>query len=487
VLRAEPIDTAPAEPNDTAPAEPNDIAPEPDVGCAIMADVSDTGPAGGFPDLDPQLVAGAERSPLRQRDFALLFAGQSVSVIGDRLVMVAMPFAVLATPGARLSSVGLVLGASALSLALFVLVGGVYGDRLPRHLTMLGSDLVRAASQGVSAGLLLTDHATVGRLVLLQVIYGAAEAFFRPAVLGLVPQLVPAEQIQPANALLGLASNGAMVLGPAAAGALVGGFGAGPAIAIDAATFAVSGLTLTLLRPRPVVPAGSGADTVNGDRGDGGSRDPRGGRRGFLTELAGGWREVRSRTWVWSVIVAFAGYHTLVLPALFVFGPVVSQQSRGGAVAWGVISGGFGVGAVLGSVLALRWRPERPGLVIGGSLCLSSAQAAIVVSSLPTAVVTGLELITGVTTAVCFTLWETAIQQRVDPTAQARVSSFDYLGSLALMPVGYLLMNPLGNAFGLRPAAVAASVVSLVLCVIVALSPGVRRLRRLPVVGASRA
>ena len=417
----------------------------------------------GFPELDPQQISGLAGSPLRRHDFGLLFAGQSVSVFGDRLVMVAMPFAVLTIPGAGLSSVGLVLGASALSLALFVLVGGVYGDRLPRHLTMLTSDLVRAGSQGLSAMLLLTDHATVLWLVVLQAIYGAAEAFFRPAVLGLIPQLVEPDQIQPANALLGLSSNLAMVLGPGVAGALVGGFGAGAAIAIDAATFLISGLTLMFLRPAPLPRA---------------TRDE---RPRFVSDLVQGWREVRSRTWVWSVIVSFSGYHALVLPALFVFGPLVAQQSRGGAVAWGIISVGFGIGAVLGSVLALRWRPNRPGIVIGVALCVSSTQAAIVVTTVPTIAVAALELVTGITTAVCFTVWETALQQRIQGTAQARVSSFDYLGSLALMPLGFLVMNPLGQALGIRPAAIAATVISLVISLLVAFSRDVRALRTEPV------
>jgi hypothetical protein len=177
------------------------------------------------------------------------------------------------------------------------------------------------------------------------------------------------------------------------------------------------------------------------------------------------------------VIVSFSGYHALVLPALFVFGPVVAQQSRGGAAAWGVISVGFGIGAVLGSVLALRWQPRRPGIVIGVALCVSSSQAAIVVSTVPTIAVAAFELVTGVTTAVCFTVWETALQRRIEGAALARVSSFDYLGSLALMPLGYLVMNPLGEALGIRPAAIAATCISLVISLVVAFSRNVRALR----------
>lgn len=395
---------------------------------------------------------------LRHRQFALLFAGQSFSVIGDRLFLVAIPFAVLSIPGAGARGIGLVLGASALSLAVFVLVGGVVADRLPRQLTMLGSDIVRGAAQGVTAVLLLTDHATVWRLVVLQAVYGAAEAFFRPAMLGLVPQVVEPGEEQPANALLSLTSNLSMVVAPALAGVLVAVLGPGGALAVDAATFGVSALSLMALRPRPAA-----------------SAEP----AHFLRDLAGGWREVATRSWVWTTLVAFAAYHALALPALLVLGPQVAEQFRDGAASWGWISTGFGVGAVAGSLLALRWRPRRPGMLIGATLCLASSQAAICASPLPTWAVVVLEAATGVCVALCFTVWETALQERIPSAAQSRVSSFDYLGSLTLMPLGYVLVGPVSQQLGVRTTAVWASVASGLVCLAVAATPGLRALVRL--------
>ncbi|HEU4674954.1 MAG TPA: MFS transporter [Motilibacteraceae bacterium] len=395
---------------------------------------------------------------LHERDFALLFAGQSVSVLGDRLVMVAMPFAVLSVPGAGAADVGLVLGASALTLALFVLVGGVWADRLPRHLTMLASDVVRAVAQGATAALLLTGHATVWRLVVLQAVFGAAEAFFRPAVLGLVPQVTRADRLQEANALLALTSNLALMVGPAVAGLLVATVGAGAALAIDAATFVVSALTLLPMRPHPI-PA------------------PDVGKSSFTDELRGGWHEVRGRSWVWSVILAFAAYHTFVLPGVFVLGPLVSEELRGGASSWGLISTGFGVGAALGSVLALRWRPHRPGVVIGVLLAVASSQAAICASPLPTLAVAALEAVTGVAVSVLFTVWETALQEHIPQAAQARVSSFDYLGSLTLMPLGLVVIGPLGHLIGNVPTAVLATGLSLTVSLLAAAGRPLRDLR----------
>lgn len=397
---------------------------------------------------------------LRRPQFRRLFVGQAVSVLGDRLVMVAMPFAVLTVPGAGLSDVGLVLGSSALSLALFVLVGGVWADRLPRHLTMLASDVVRGLAQGAAALLLLTGTASVAALMATGVVYGAAEAFFRPAVLGLVPQVVEPGEEQPANALLGLTDNTALVLGPAVAGLLVALTSPGVALAVDAATFGVSALALAGLRPRPVERTTA--------------REP------FLVELAGGWREVRSRTWVWSSIGMFGVYCSLVLPALFVLGPAYAEAERGGASDWGVICAGFGVGAVVGSLLALRWRPVRPGSTLVGLLCVGALQAAIVVSPLPTLVVAALEAVTGAAVALTFALWDTALQERVPATAHSRVSSFDFLGSLVLMPLGYVAVPLVAERFGDVRTAVTATAVTVAVGLLVACSREVRGLQRLP-------
>ncbi|MFN2538162.1 MAG: MFS transporter [Mycobacteriales bacterium] len=414
---------------------------------------------------DPEPLAGSGRlSVLRHRQFALLFTGQALSSVGDRIFLVAMPFAVLSVPGAQARDVGFTLGASALSLALCVLVGGVVADRLPRQLTMLTSDVVRGGMQAVGAVLLLTEQATVWKLACLMLVYGAAEAFFRPAMLGLIPQVVEPGEEQPANALLALTANVSMVAAPALAGVLVAWLGPGGSLAVDAGTFGASALSLLLLRPRPV------ASTE---------------RSSFVADLAGGFLEVRRRAWVWTTLLAFSAYHALMLPALFVLGPLVAVEIRDGAASWGWISSGFGVGAVIGSLLALRWRPSRPGVFIGATLSVASAQAGICASSLPTWSVTALEAVTGVAVAMCFTVWETQLQQHIPASAQSRVSSFDYLGSLTLMPLGFAVVGPIAATLGVRATAVWASGITAAICLMVAASRGLRSLRPALPSGAS--
>jgi hypothetical protein len=231
---------------------------------------------------------------------------------------------------------------------------------------------------------------------------------------------------------------------------------------MDAATFAVSAGTLALLRVRP---------------------DPPRDRQRFVDELRDGWREVTGRDWVRGTLVAFCAYHALVLPALFVLGPQICAQIRGGATAWGAINAGFGIGAVLGSVAALHWRPRRPGAVLGGFLCVASTQAAICASSLPTWSVAGLQVISGIAVAVAFTVWETALQQRIPRHAQSRVSSFDYFASLTLMPFGFLIVGPIAGHLGAMQTAVGASAITLVACATITATSGLRSLRALPATG----
>ena len=140
---------------------------------------------------------------LSEREFRLLFVGQLTSAFGDRLVPIALAFAVLDLTGSA-ADLGYVLAGQTVPMLLLVALGGVWGDRLPRQLVMLGSDVLRCGSQGLVAALLLTGHAQIWELVALNAVYGAADAFFTPAMVGLIPATVRPDRLQQANALMRL-------------------------------------------------------------------------------------------------------------------------------------------------------------------------------------------------------------------------------------------------------------------------------------------
>jgi MFS family permease len=220
------------------------------------------------------------RGALRHANFRLLFLGQAISSLGDRLVPVALAFAVLDLTGS-VTDLGLVAAAQTVPLIAFVLLGGVWADRLPRQRVMLASDAVRAVAQGVSALLLLQGQAHVWQLAALQAVYGGAEAFFGPASTAVVPQTIESGDLQQANALMALSGNVAAVLGPAFAGVIVATIGAGWGLAIDAGTFVASAIFLALMRVKPVILAS---------------------RASTLAELRAGWQAFRSRTWLWVTV-----------------------------------------------------------------------------------------------------------------------------------------------------------------------------------------
>ena len=179
--------------------------------------------------------------------FRLLFAGQALSVVGDRITPIAIAFAVLGLGSA--TDLGLVLAASGVPFALFAIAGGVVSDRVGRRRVMIASDVVRTVVQATVAALLLTGSAEVWMLVVLSAMYGTAAAVFMPALIGLIPQTVPPDRLQEANALLGFTRSIASVAGPALAGILIAVGGPGDAIAVDAVTFALSAACLIALRP----------------------------------------------------------------------------------------------------------------------------------------------------------------------------------------------------------------------------------------------
>ena len=193
----------------------------------------------------PLAILGAD--VLRNRNFRLLLAGQAVSALGDRMVVLALAFAVLEIGGSA-SDVGLVLAAGAAPMVATVLLGGVVGDRLPRRRVMVTADLVRVASQGAMAALLIGDSAEVWSLAALAAVTGTASGMFNPASTAMLPELLGPSEFQQANALRWTGVSVGEILGPVLAGIIVAAASAGWAVAVDALTFAISAACLARMR-----------------------------------------------------------------------------------------------------------------------------------------------------------------------------------------------------------------------------------------------
>ena len=384
---------------------------------------------------------------LRGREFRLLFAGQAVSGLGNQMAGIALAFAVLEVGGSA-SAVGLVLGAGALALVAALLAGGVVADRTSRRAVMLGADLVRVASQGATAALLILGSPAPWLLAVLAAASGAAAGFFLPAATGLLPEVVPDDQLQPANGLRATATSVGEIVGPLTAGLLVAGVGAGWAVAADAATFAVSAAFLALLRP-PERVVSRGAS--------------------FAADLRAGWRAFVARRWVWT-FVAYFGVSTTLWGAIGVLGPVTAERDLGGAAAWGVVLGAFGVGSLVGGLLATRAAPARPLVFVAGMEALFALPLAFLALPTPVGLLAAGALVSGLGVTMGESVWESTLQRHVPRESLSRVSSYDWFGSFAFYPLGLAIWGPLASAVGLGASlwlafALFIAAIAAVLCV----------------------
>jgi MFS family permease len=397
---------------------------------------------------------------LREPAFRNLFAGQSLSRLGDRIAPIALAFGVIDSGGSA-ADLGIVVGAGTVPFALFALAAGVWSDRVGRRRVMIASDAVRALVQGATGALLLSGSAEIWMLASLAAVYGTADAFFSPALNGLLPETIASDRLQEANALLGGAQSTSNILGPVIAGVMIALVDPGGAILLDGATFVLSIVFLSRLEPRALQ-----ADAFTDEE------------RGFLAQLRGGWREVRSRGWVWTGLIALAAYHVIVLPSVFVLGPILAHRELDGASSWATITAGFGIGSVVGQVLIYRLPFKRPMRASMVGFVIASLQAVIIGSGLPVLGIAALEALTGVAVSIAFTLWEMSLQQHVPSRALSRVSSYDFTASAGLMPIGLALAGPFSDAVGLHAALrimSLAGVASALACLAV---PSVRALAR---------
>jgi MFS family permease len=377
------------------------------------------------------MILPARLDVLRLRNFRNLFIGEMVSVFGDGLLPVALTFAVLDLTGSP-TDVGIVMAAATVPMVLFSLVGGVWSDRLRREWVMIVSDLVRALMGGLGAALLLTGHAHVWSLTVIAFIFGTADAFFFPAYGALIPQIVPEDRLQEANALRGISDSIGWFIGPSVSGILIAVIGTGGAIAVDAATFLVSAGFLATLR----VPALVRTRAVES----------------FLVELRDGWREIRSRTWLWVMMLRTMLVLFVTIAPLQILGPLALKERGYSPAVWGFATGLFSLGMLFGGVLALYYRPKRPMIAV--AVTGATASAPLIVLALgggqPSIyLVWGLR---GVAIGVLVAVWDTALQREIPGESLARVSSWDWMTANGLWPLGLILAGPLAVSLGVTTA-----------------------------------
>ncbi|GAB3585735.1 MFS transporter [Calidifontibacter terrae] len=396
------------------------------------------------------------RTPLG-RDFNLVAGGLGLSMVGDFFQPIALTVA-LVHDGRSTTELGTLMATLMVARVTFTLIGGVWADRLSPRLVMVASDGVRLMTAATIGVLFATDHASLGALLLLMIITGAASAFFGPAAMSLRPNLVEPDQRKDANAALSIVQGTAAVVGPALGGLVVAATGGAVGFYVNATSYLCS-MSAVLLVRRRITRTPSTAT--------------------FFTDLREGWTTLRERDWLFWGVIAAGVYH-LANGVILVVVPVFILRHLGGAHALGWISAAEGAGGLVGSAIAMRTNPRFPlraGFLALGLMPLWVA-GYVWPGLLLTVILTGF---IGYAGLMFFDVhWGTAVQDNVPNHLLARVSSWDMLMSFVAMPVGMALAGPLVDATGEKPLLLLCAAILLVAGLAPLALRSTRRLTTLP-------
>ncbi|MFE5890432.1 MFS transporter [Streptomyces sp. NPDC056462] len=365
-------------------------------------------------------------APLRNARFRRFVTASLISATGSAMAPLALAYSVIEQGGGA-GDLGVVLATNTVPTVVFLLVGGVLADRVSRSRLLFLGNLLAAAAQGALAVTVALGQATTTSIAVCGFVSGTAMAFTVPATQGAVPQIVPAEQLQQANALLRLPSNAVKVLGPAIGGVVVAVSGPAWALAWDALTFAVAAVLLLGLRLDAPVTATSA-----------------------LSDLREGWTGFRSRTWLWTYTVAGAVLVAAWLAGFQLLGPVVAAEQYAGARDWGLVAAAFSAGLLVGTVVCLRWRPYRLMVVAVVAGAPLAGPLLVMAWGLPLPWLLLATLLAGVALDVAIVAWTTAFQQHVPQGELGRMSAFNSVGERLAIPLGYLLTALAVGSWGNR-------------------------------------
>lgn len=398
-------------------------------------------------------------APLRNRNFAWYFASRLTDTLGMMMAGVALAFAVLDTTDSA-TALGQVLAAHTIPLVVFMLYGGVLADRFPRTLVLQSSNLVAAASQGLLAFLVITEQADLWMFLVLAAINGTADAANFPAMAGMVPQLVPRSQLQPANALLSLTRGGLTIIGPSLSALLVVTVGPGWGLAVNAAAWLVSTVLLVQVNIPPKPPKEQQTST--------------------LQDLREGWNFFLATTWLWVVVLAFAFFNAIQTGAWFTLGPARAKDTIG-EQGWGFVLSAQSAGLLVMTLVLLRFRLRRP-LLLGMLGCSFVGLPMMALGVQPDLwLLIALSFLAGAGVEVFNMGWNLAMQENIDDDMLSRAYSYDALGSFVAMPIGQLAFGPLGDRFGFEAVLLVSGVALIVISLVTLLSRSVRTLDRPPV------
>ena len=365
--------------------------------------------------------------PLRLRDFRLIFAGETISVLGDQFHFVALAWLALQLTGSGLA-LGTVLMTAAIPRAVFVLVGGAFSDRFSPRTLILVSNVIRGIVVAVVAALVLTGNAELWHLYVLAAIFGIVDAFFYPALNTIIPMVVPGRMLAPANAVIQGSAQIMGLIGPALAGAFIALLQTGPAFVIDAASFGVAALAVFLVR--------GGRRATSSSSGE---------RENVLASIGSGLRVAWADPAVRGTVVLIAAVNLAFTgPTSVGLAWLADNRFEGGSAAFGFLFAAWGGGALVGAIVGGSvTHVPRFGTVMLVIACLIGVGFAFVglapTVEIALAIIAPMAILIGFINVQYFA-W---LQRRVAEDVRGRVMSLVMLGSIGLAPVSLAIAGAL--------------------------------------------
>jgi MFS family permease len=413
-------------------------------------------------------------SSLRHRPFALLWSGQTISRLGDSLYSVALAWWVLQATGSA-AAMGTVLIFSFTPMLIFLLIGGVAVDRLPRLRVMVASDVASGLVVLGVAALAALGRLEVWHVYIASAAFGFLQAFFFPAYTAVVPELTPAEALPSANSLTSLSGQLSGIVGPAIGAWVVASRGTAAAFAVDGLSFLIAAACVLPMIKRH---GGDEAASARSSAGTPHPAEPAGGRSNAWRDLREGISLVLHEPWLWITIanssltnITLSGPRSVALPFL------VDRTLHASVGTLGLLYSAGSAGAVLGAVaLGGRKRLRRRGLLAYGTAVLSGLAALVIglVPSVPVAAAASFTI--GLCISVFSLVWTNTLQEMVPRDALGRVSSIDALGSFVLLPLGFGLTGWVTDRLGPPPVFVLGGLGTVVLALAAWLHPAIRQL-----------
>jgi MFS family permease len=380
--------------------------------------------------------------------FSMLVTARLISNVGNGLSPIALAYGVLSLPGADASDLSIVMGARYLPLIIFMLFGGVFADRFQRNRIVGGSDIIGSFLVAVSAISLIAGFSSILLLAVMGALFGVLNALWWPAMSGVLPEILPKEKLQEGNAVIGLMSNIGVVFGTLLGGVIVTLTSPGWALLIDGLTFFIAGLIVWNLK----LDAKSRVESP-----------------GILDDLRVGWREFISRSWLVTMVIAFAFINMAFDSMITILGPLNFSDPETGPRNWSYNLAGLTIGMMIGGVIVFKFKFKRPLFVSMILVAISGVWDFALALDLSLVIAIAAGVFSGIAVEIFLVTWSTSMQTHIPEESFSRVNAYDSLGSYGFAPLGIIVAGPLAEAFSVNSILFATGFITL-LASVVALS-----------------